>query len=127
MASGLMQREPLVVVVAAVAQLVVWLVLRPDLAGPQWTEGRSLETWLAIEAVVAGAIGAMAPGRRELVMAVIAGWVLQSLHFMLLGDHYDDTLWGIGVVGQVILGALAVGAALVVRALTARARGRRAG
>jgi len=115
------------VVVAAVVQLVVWLVLRPDLAGPQWTEGRSLEAWLAVEALVAAAIGAMAPGRRESVMAVMAGWVLQGLQFAILGNHYDDTLWGIGVVGQAVMGALAVGAALVARVLTAQTRARHAG
>ena len=115
------------VVVAAVVQLVVWLVLRPDLAGPQWTEGRSLEAWLAVEALVAAAIGAMAPGRRESVMAVMAGWVLQGLQFVILGNHYDDTLWGIGVVGQAVMGALAVGAALVARVLTAQTRARHAG
>jgi hypothetical protein len=45
------------VAVAALAQLVVWLVIRPDLAGPQWSEGSALEAWLGLEALTVVVIG----------------------------------------------------------------------
>jgi hypothetical protein len=108
------------VVLGAGVQLGVWLVVRPDLAGPQWSDGHATEIWLALEAVAAVVLGLLAPARRELVTAVLAGWALQAAHFIVLGDHYDDTLWGIGVFGQAFLAAVAVGVALLADRLTSR-------
>jgi hypothetical protein len=112
------------VVVAALVQLTVWLVIRPDLAGPQWSEGRSTETWLALLAGAAVLIGLTAPGRSSAVRAVLVGWGLQLAHFAFLGDHYDDTLWGIGLLLQAFLAAAAVGLALLARRLSGRDRRR---
>jgi hypothetical protein len=109
------------VAVAALAQLVVWLVIRPDLAGPQWSEGGALEAWLGLEALTVVVIGCAAPARGPAVAAVLAGWALQVAHFGFLGAHYDDTLWGIGLFGQAVLAAAGVGLALGARALAGRA------
>jgi hypothetical protein len=106
----------------ALLQLAVWLVLRPDLAGPQWSEGSDLELWLALEAGVAVLVGIVAPDRSTAVRAVVLGWVLQILHFGVLGEHYDDTLWGVGIFGDVVLAAVAVGLALLARRLAGRDR-----
>jgi hypothetical protein len=79
-----MSRRPwpvVFVVLGAAVHLVVWLVVRPDLAGPQWTDGHATEIWLALEAVLAVVLGLLAPARRELVVAVLAGWALQAAHF----------------------------------------------
>jgi hypothetical protein len=92
----------------------------PDIAGPQWSDGHALETWLVLEAVAAVVLGLLAPGRRELVTAVLAGWALQALHFGFSGAHYDDTLWGVGLFGQVLFAVVAVGPAFVAARLTRR-------
>ena len=119
-----MSRRPLwstsFVLLGAAVQLVVWLVVRPDLAGPQWSDGHALEVWLALEAVAAVVLGILAPGRRELVVVVLAGWASQAVHFVVLGDHYDDTLWGIGLFGLAVLAAVAVGVARLADRLTSR-------
>jgi hypothetical protein len=108
------------VILGALVQLAIWLVARPDLAGPQWSDGRAVETWLALEAVAAVVLGLLTPGRRELVAAVLAGWALQAGHFAFLGDHYDDTLWGVGLLGQAVFAAVAVGVASLAARLTSR-------
>jgi hypothetical protein len=108
------------VVLGAAAQLAAWLVIRPDLAGPQWSGGHAVETWVVVEAGIAVLLGVLARGRRELVAAVLSGWALQGLHFALLGDHYDDTLWGIGLFGQGLLATVAIGLALLADRLTSR-------
>ncbi|MCW2701363.1 MAG: hypothetical protein JWQ45_2898 [Blastococcus sp.] len=109
-------RRGLVVLgVGAFVQLAVWIALRPDLAGPRWTEGTAAAAWLALEAVAAVLIGVTAPERAVAVRTVVAGWALQALHFTFLGDHYDDTLWGVGVLGQLVLAAAAVVLALLGR------------
>jgi hypothetical protein len=108
------------VAVAAVAHLAVWLVLRPDLAGPQWSEGHATGAWLALEAVAAVLVGVLAHGWRELVAAVLVGWALQAAHFVLVGAHYDDTLWGIGVFLQALVAAVAVALAVLADRLTSR-------
>jgi hypothetical protein len=108
------------VVLGALLQLAIWLVLRPDLAGPQWSDGHALEAWWALEAVAAVVLGLLTPGRRELVTAVVAGWALQAGHFAVLGDHYDDTLWGVGLLGEVLFAAVAVGLAFLAARLTSR-------
>jgi hypothetical protein len=41
-----------------------------------------------------------------------------------LGDHYDDTLWGVGLYLEAFLAAVAVGLALVARRVTDSARRR---
>ena len=106
--------------VAALVQLAGWLLIRPDLAGPQWSEGRSTEVWLALMAGAAVLIGLTAPDRSSMVRAVLVGWGLQMAHFAFLGDHYDDTLWGVGLfAAQVFLAGAAVGLALLVRRPTA--------
>jgi hypothetical protein len=107
------------VVLGALLQLAIWLVVRPDLAGPQWSAAGT-GTWLGIEIGVAALLGVMAPGRRELVAAVLTGWGVQALHFAFLGAHYDDTLWGIGLFGQALLAAVAVGVAVMADRLTSR-------
>ena len=109
---------------AALVQLAVWLVVRPDLAGPQWAEGRSLELWLVLEAGTAVLIGLIASDKALAVQAVLAGWGLQILHFGFLGEHYDDTLAGLGLVVQVVLAVVARAAALLASALRRRARRR---
>ncbi len=112
------------VVVGVLAQLAVWLVLRPDRAGPRWTEGSVLELWLMTEAVVALLIGVLAPDRSTVTRTVLLGWVLQVLHLVVVGEHHDDTLWGVGVFIDVVLAAGAVGLALLARRLTGRDRRR---
>jgi hypothetical protein len=107
-------------VLGAAAQLAVWLVFRPDLAGPRWSDGPATEAWLSVEAGAAVVLGLLARGRRELVAAVLAGWGLQILHFAFLGNHYDGTLWGVGIFGQAFLAAVAVGVALLADRLTSR-------
>jgi hypothetical protein len=111
-----------VLAVGALAQLAVWLVLRPDLAGPQWTDGSALEIWLASEALAAVLIGLLAPDRSTVGRTILLGWLLQALHLIVLGEHYDDTLWGLGVFFEVFLAAAAVGLALLARRLTGRDR-----
>jgi hypothetical protein len=115
-------------VLAALVQLAVWLLIRPDLAGPQWAEGNAFEVWLAVEAVVAAAIGLLAPDRSAVLGAGFVGWGLQAVHLIVLGDHYDDDgLWGLAVIMDVVLAGLAVCVALAVRTLTGRDRRRSAG
>jgi hypothetical protein len=45
-------------------------------------------------------------------------------HLTFLGDHYDDTLWGVGLYLEAFLAAVAVGLALVARRVTGSARRR---
>lgn len=94
----------------AAACWVCWLVLRPDRHGPQWDEGTASVHWLALEALIALVAGLALP-KRVAARGLAVGWLLQVAHFYLLGEHYDDTLWGVGVLLQVIFGALAVTAA----------------
>jgi anti-sigma-K factor RskA len=108
------------VVLGALLQPAIWLAVRPDLCGPQWTDGHALEIWLVLEGVVAVVLGLLAPGRRELVTAVLAGWALQVVHFALFGAHYDDTLWGVGLVVQALCAAVAVGLASLAARLSRR-------
>ncbi len=110
--------------VGALAQLAVWLVLRPDLAGPQWTDGSVLEIWLVSEALAAVLIGLLAPDRSTVVRTILLGWLLQALHLTVFGEHYDDTLWGLGVFIDVFLAASAVGLAFLACRLTGRDRRR---
>ena len=106
------------VVVAALAQLAVWLVVRPDRAGAQWTDGTSVEVWLGLMALLAVAIGVLAPDRQAVVVTVVVGWLSQVVHFAVLGEHYDGTLSGVGALLQVFFGAVAVGLALLARRLS---------
>jgi hypothetical protein len=103
-------------------QLAVWLVVRPDLAGPQWAEGQELEWWLGLEAVAALLIGLIATDRTSIVRAVLVGWSLQIAHFVVLGEHHDDTLWGVGVFVMAFLAAWATGLALLVHRFLRRDR-----
>ncbi len=105
-------------VAGALVQLGVWLALRPDLAGPQWMRGPDLELWLVLEAVSALGIGLLAPDRVRAAGTVLLGWALQMIHFVAVGEHYDGTLWGVGVFLQVVLAAASVAMALSVRRWT---------
>jgi ABC-type Na+ efflux pump permease subunit len=118
------RRRLVALLVGACALLAAWLVLRPDLAGPQWRDGTALESWLGVEALLAVVVGVLAPDRQTVVVTVAFGWFLQMLHFAVLGDHYDGTLWGVGLLGEVVLAAAAVGLALLARLLTGRDRAR---
>ncbi len=106
-------RRRAIVVGGAAAQLVAWLLIRPDRAGSQWTDGTALQFWLGAEAVLAVCNGLLASDRRAVVVAILTGWLAQILHFAVLGEHYDGTLWGVGLLTQVALADVAVGLALV--------------
>jgi hypothetical protein len=118
------RRRLVTLLVGGAAQLAVWLIVRPDRAGAQWTDGTALPTWLGLEALVAVGIGLVAPDRSAVVGTVAVGWLLQVLHFALLGEHYDDTLWSVGMLLQVVFAAAAAGLALLGRLLTRRDRRR---
>ena len=110
-----------VLAVGALAHLGVWLVLRPDAAGAQWTDGRVLETWLALVALLAVVVGVLAPDRQTVVVTVVAGWFAQMVHFAVLGEPYDDSRWAVGLVVQAVVAAAAVGLAVLARWATGRA------
>jgi hypothetical protein len=114
------RRRLATVVIGALAHLLVWLLVRPDRAGPQWTDGTAVEVWLAWMALLALLTGLLAPDRQTVVVTVAAGWLLQMLHFIALGEHYDDTLWGVGIFVEVVLAAAAVGLGLLARLLVRR-------
>lgn len=119
------RRRRLVTLLAGgAAQFVLWLILRPDEAGAQWTDGTALEVWLGLEALAAVVIGLVAPDRQAVVGTVAVGWLLQVLHFAVLGEHYDSTLWSVGMFLQVVFGVAAAGLALLGRILTRRDRRR---
>jgi hypothetical protein len=105
------RRRLAALLVGSLTQLSVWLVVRPDRAGAQWTEGTALEVWLGAEALLAVAVGLLAPDRPAVVVTVVVGWLLQVLHFAVLGEHYDGTLWAVGMFIQGVFGAAAVGLA----------------
>jgi hypothetical protein len=71
----------LFLMLGALSHLAIWLIVRPDRAGPQWQEGRSLEVWLGLEALLAVAVGVLALDRRAAVVTIAAGWLLQAVHF----------------------------------------------
>ncbi len=118
------RRRLATVVIGASAHLLVWLLVRPDRAGPQWTDGTALEVWLALVTLLAPLTGLLAPDRQTVVVALAAGWLLQVLHFTALGEHYDDTLWGVGILVEAVLAAAAIGLGLLVRRLVRRDRRR---
>ena len=66
----------------------------------------------------------LAPDRPAVVVTVPAGWLLQAVHFTALGEHYDDTLWGVGILVEIVLAAAALGLALLVRRGVRSDRGR---
>ncbi len=115
------RKRLVVLVVGTIAHLGVWLLLRPDAAGGQWTDGRALETWLALVALLALVVGVLAPDRQTAVVTVVAGWFAQMAHFAVLGEHYDDALWAVGLVVQAVVAAAAVGLAVLARWATGRA------
>lgn len=119
-------RWRLFVLAWAGAQLGVWLGTRPDLAGPEWTDGPALGIWLGAEALLAVLLGATAPDRRAAVRAVQVGWCLQLVHFAVLGEHHDSPLWAAGMFAQVLFAVGAVVLAATAHALTAWARRRTA-
>jgi hypothetical protein len=116
------RRRLAVLLVGSLLLLTSWLVVRPDRAGPQWTDGTAVELWLGLQALAAVAIGILAPDRQTVVVTVVAGWLLQAAHFAVLGEHYDGTLWSIGLFGMAVLGAASLGLALLARRLAGRDR-----
>lgn len=108
----------------ALAQPAVWLTTRPDTASG---EGR-LWTWIALEALLAVAIGCAARERGPAGWTVVVGWTLQVLHYAVVADHgQDEDRWGDLVWMQLLLAALAVKLAFAAHDLTARARRRARG
>ena len=99
--------------IGAGVQLVAWLLIRPDRAGATWTDGTASEAWVGVEAVLAVAIGLSGPDRRTAGWTVLTGWLLQMLHFLFFGEHYDDPLAGVGVIIQMVFALVALGIALV--------------
>jgi hypothetical protein len=110
--------------VGAVAELVFWLVTRPDTAqadGP-------LVSWLVLEAVAAVLIGCLAPNKKLAGWTVVTGWALQVLHYAVLVSHGEaDNLWGVLTQMQLLCAALLLKLALVAHDVTARVRRRGAG
>ena len=123
MTGRVLRRGPYVAA-GALVHLGIWPALRPDLAGPVWDRGRSLETWLALEALAAVLTGATARDRDLAAGAVLGGWGLQMARFAVLGEHWDDTLWGVALFGQAFLAVVALGLALATGALGHRPRHR---
>ncbi len=107
------RRSYLFIVIGAGVQLVAWLLIRPDLAGETWTDGTAYEVWVGVEAALALAIGVSSPDRGTAVGTVLAGWLLQILHYIGLGEHYANPLAGIGVLVQIAFALAALGIALV--------------
>ncbi len=105
------------------AQLLAWLI-RPDRSAAEWALGGEFQIWVGIEAALAVLVGWLGPDRQTVVLAILVGWSMQILHFVALGEHYGDPLWGMGVFIQIALAALAVGVALLLRYLADSRRGR---
>ena len=103
----------LFIVIGAGVQLMAWLLIRPDRAGATWTDGTAYEVWVGVEAALAVAIGLSGPDRRTAGWTVLAGWLMQMLHYIVLGEHYDNPLAGIGVIVQMAYALAALGIALV--------------
>ena len=57
----------------ALLRLVVWLLVRPDAAGPLWTTGTALEVWLGLEALAAITIGRAGSGPLDVGSGCPAG------------------------------------------------------
>ena len=72
-----------------------------------------MEFWVGVEAVLAVAIGLSSPDRGTAVGTVLAGWLMQLLHYIVLGEHYDNPLAGIGVFVQMAYAVAGLGIALV--------------
>ena len=107
---------------AAVVQYVIWLLTVPDLWDPA---PGAIATWLVLEAAAAVVIWAIVSERALVVPAVVAGWLLQAVHFTVTTPKDDDhNLWGVGLVVFAFLGAVALGVAGTVRTLTRRVRRR---
>jgi hypothetical protein len=103
----------LFIVIGAGIQLIAWLLIRPDRAGATWTDGIACEVWVGVEAALAVAIGLSSPDRRTAGWTVLAGWVLQMLHFSFFGEHYDNPLVGVGVIVQMVFALVALGISLI--------------
>ena len=110
----------LVIVVGAGLQLLAWLLIRPDRAGEIWTDGTAYEVWVGVEAALAVAIGVSSPDRRTAGWTVLAGWLLQMLHFSFFGEHYANPLAGVAVIVQMVFAVAALGIALVAYHLARR-------
>jgi hypothetical protein len=115
------------VAVGAGIELLVWLLTMRETAA-YWTSDSAWVTWLVLEAAAAVLIGVVAAEWELVVGAVLAGWLLQAVHFAVvtLKDE-DHNLWAVGVYVQVIFGAVAVGLALLARGLTRAVRRRLSG
>ncbi len=101
------------IVIGASVQLVAWWLIGPDRAGATWTDGTAYEVWVGVEAALALAIGLSSPAQRTAGWTVLAGWLLQMLHYIVFGEHYANPLAGVGVFVQMVFAVAAAGIALV--------------
>ena len=77
----------LVIVTGVGIQLSAWFLICPDRAGVEWLDGTALEFWVGVGAVLAVAIGLSSPDRGTAVGTVLASWLMQMLHYIVLGEH----------------------------------------
>ena len=85
----------------------------------------AIATWLVLEALAAVLIGVAVPERALVRQAVLAGWLLQAVHFTVTTPKDDDhNPWGVGLVVFGVLGVVALGVALTVWTLVGRVRRR---
>jgi hypothetical protein len=98
---------------AAGAQLAVWVLIRPDQEGASWGDSEAVQTWLIVELVLAAALGVLIHDRRTLVRSILIGWLLQVGHFAFLGEHYESSLWGLGVFMLAFFAAVAAAVAFL--------------
>jgi len=110
------------VATAALTQLAIWLVTRPDLheAG-----AGAAVAWLVGEAVAALVIGGFAAGDGRAARAVLLGWGLQMAHFALVAPKGEDgNLWAVGLFVQAFFAAVALGLAVLAYVVANRLRSR---
>jgi hypothetical protein len=99
------------VCVAALAQLGIWLLTRPDLDS---AGSGAAVTWLVAEAVVGLLIGGTAEGDGRAVRAVLLGWGLQMAHYAVVVPKGEEAnLWAVGLFLQAFLAVAAVVLALL--------------
>lgn len=114
-------RSPVTVALIAiltVAQILVWLLSRPDLyGGPEWTAGSRLELWIGVSGGLAVGVGAIS--RRFILTtgSVTTAWIVQMMHFALFGEHHDSSLWAVGLFVQAVIGGTCLALATASQAL----------
>jgi hypothetical protein len=108
--------------VAALAQLGIWLLTRPDLES---ASAGALATWLAGEAVAAVVIGGTAADDGRAARAVLLGWGLVMLHYaVVVPKGEEDNLWAVGLALQAVLAVVAVLLGLLAYVVVRRRRSR---